>query len=82
MSTSNTNDAIDKFVKQTQIAKDYNSKEVRISIQDAEQLVFGITLLLNSNTNMMQKVMELQDRLLQQQSVQPRNMDLNGGSFR
>lgn len=82
MSASNTNDAIDKFVKQTQIAKDYNSKEVRMSTQDAEQLVFGITLLLNSNINMMQKVMELQDRLIQQQSVQPRNMDLNGGSFR
>ena len=76
-----TNDAIAKFVKQVQIAKDYNSKEVRIVIQDADQLVSGIALLLNGNTALMQKVMELQDKLIQQQNIQPRDMALNGGKF-
>ena len=78
-----TNDAIDKFIKQVQVAKDYNSKEVRMAIQDAEKLVNGIALLLNGNTSMIQKVMELQDKLIQQQTMQqqPRNMDLNGGTF-
>ena len=77
-----TNDAIDKFIKQVQVAKDYNSKEVRIAIHDAEKLVNGIALLLNGNTAMIQKVMELQDKLIQQQTIQqPRNMDLNGGTF-
>ena len=74
-----TNDSIDKFLKQVNIAKDYNSKELRMSIIDAEQLAISIAMLLNQNQSIIQKVMELQDKLLSQKDQT--NIELNGGSF-
>lgn len=78
-----SNDAIEKFIKQVQVAKDYNSKEVRIVTTDAEQLAMAITLLLNSNISMAKKVMELQDKLIQNLSSSqiPTNIAMNGGTF-
>jgi dihydroorotate dehydrogenase len=77
------NDAIEKFIKQVQVAKDYNSKEIRVVTTDAENLAMAIALLLNSNISMAKKIMELQDKVIQNLSSpqNPTNVSMNGGTF-
>lgn len=81
MNTSWNTTAVDKFLKTVKTAKDYNSKEVKITIQDAEQLMLSITHMLNQEREMVQKIMVLQDRLINSLNDAPRDVNLNGGGF-
>lgn len=81
MNTSWNTTAVDKFLKTVKTAKDYNSKEVKITIQDAEQLVMSLTHMLNQEREMVQKIMVLQDRLINSLNDAPRDVNLNGGGF-
>jgi hypothetical protein len=80
MSTFNS-DSINRFVKLVNTARDYNSKEIRLSREDAEALALSITELLARDVALAQKIMDVQDRLINSMSSQPRNLDLNGGTF-
>jgi hypothetical protein len=73
MSTS----ALEVFVKKYQTARSYNSKEIRLSIQDAEELATSIALVLSSVNSLSAKVIQLQDKLLADKN----EIDLSGGSF-
>ena len=75
------NDAIEKFLKQIKTANDFNSKELRISIKDAESLALGITMLLSAGLGLSQEVILLQKRLIDQMNQTPPSINLNGGSF-
>jgi hypothetical protein len=76
-------DAIHRFIKQVDVAKNHLSKEIRISTAEAENLALGLTGLLAHSVVLSQRVMELQERLLQQKDSNslPSNFDLNGGGF-
>jgi hypothetical protein len=76
-----TDDAIEKFIKQAKIAKDYNSKEIRISLAEATTLALSLSGFLAQNLALSLKIVELQDRLLNSQTSTPLNSDYNGGSF-
>jgi len=80
MSTFNS-DSINQFVKLVNTARAYNSKEIRLSREDAEALALSITELLARDVALAQKIMDVQDRLINSMSSQPRNLDLNGGTF-
>jgi len=73
MSTS----ALEAFIKKYQTARNYNSKELRVTIQDAEELSISIALVLANVNSLSAKVIELQDKLLDDKS----EIDLSGGSF-
>jgi len=69
--------ALEIFIKKYQTARNYNSKEIRITIQDAEELSTAIALILSSVNNLSSKVIELQEKLLTDKT----EIDLSGGTF-
>lgn len=73
--------AVDRFLKTVKTARDYNSKEVRLSTADAEQLALSLATVLNQERELTQLVMQLQQRILNTESSAPRDISLNGGSF-
>jgi len=73
MSTS----ALEVFIKKYQTARNYNSKEIRLTIQDAEELSTAIALVLANVNNLSSKIITLQDQLLADKS----EIELSGGSF-
>jgi hypothetical protein len=73
--------AVDRFLKTVKTARDYNSKEVRLSTADAEQIAISLATVLNQERELTQMVMQLQQRLLNSQSSQPSEISLNGGHF-
>ena len=73
--------AVDKFLKLTKTARDYNSKEVKISIQDAEALAMRLALMLNQERELTTRIMQLQDKLLSLADNTPTNINVSGGTF-
>jgi hypothetical protein len=73
MSTS----ALEVFIKKYQTARNYNSKEIRLTMQDAEELSTAIALVLANVNNLSSKIITLQDQLLADKS----EIELSGGSF-
>ena len=76
------NDGIDRFIKQVQTARDVNSKEIRMSIADAESLALGLVALLSHERVLSQKLIEVQEKIIANATETPTSMDLSGGSFR
>jgi archaellum component FlaC len=77
MSTS----ALEGFIKKYQTAKSYNSKEIRLSLQDAEELSTAIALVLANVNTLSGKVIDLQEKLLQNSSITSQNLTVSGGKF-
>jgi hypothetical protein len=73
--------AVDKFLKLTKTARDYNSKEVKISIQDAEALAMSLALMLNQERELTTRIMQLQDKLLSLADNTTTNINVSGGTF-
>jgi hypothetical protein len=76
--------ALDKFLKMVRTAKDYNSKEIRLNISDADAIMDCLTHMLLQERELTQKIMRLQDQILQSKSIEPTQhgiMNLNGGKF-
>ena len=76
--------ALDKFLKMVRTAKDYNSKEIRLSISDADALSDCLTHMLLQERELTQKIMRLQDQIIQSQNqsvTPPGVVMLNGGKF-
>lgn len=76
MSELLTNDGIEDFLEKYKNAKGFNSKEMRLTIQEAERLAVGIALLLSKYQKMADTVIELQEMLLE-----PDDVVLSGGGF-
>jgi hypothetical protein len=79
MSTWNTT-AVDTFLRTVKTARDYNSREIRLSIQDAESLSISLALMLNQERELVMRIMKLQDQLLSVQTPGT-NVNFSGGSF-
>ena len=75
--------ALDKFLKTVRTAKDYNSKEVRITISDADALADCLSQMLLQERHIAQQLMQLQDKLIRAQEThtEPSDINLNGGAF-
>ena len=80
--TGFNSDSIHQFLKTVNTARDYNSKEIRLSRAEAEALALSLTELLTRDLSLAQKIMELQEKLINTLQATPRNLDLNGGGFR
>ena len=70
--------ALEAFVKKYQTARSYNSKEIRLTITEAEELSTGIALTLTKLTNLQERIIDLQHQLLES----GQDIDISGGGFR
>ena len=57
-------DSLTSFLDKFQIAKNYNSKEIRLTLEEAEQLSLGIARLLVRQNALADQVIELQSHIL------------------
>ncbi len=55
---------IRSFLEKVRIAKSANSKEIRVTIQEAEQLGIALGMLLSKELDMANQIIELQSQLL------------------
>jgi uncharacterized 2Fe-2S/4Fe-4S cluster protein (DUF4445 family) len=69
--------ALETFIKKYQTARNYNSKEIRLTMQDAEELSTAISLMLASTNTLSAKVIQLQEQLLADRT----EIEMTGGSF-
>lgn len=69
--------ALETFIKKYQTAKNYNSKELRLTLLEAEELSLAIALLLSSSSELGATVIRLQSQLLEQRN----EIEVSGGSF-
>jgi phosphate uptake regulator len=60
-------DSLNQFLEKFQLAKNYNTKELRLTINDAEQLSLGISRLLVRQAGLADQVIELQDQIIELQ---------------
>lgn len=65
-----------EFLNKFQTAKNYNSKEMRLTIQEAEQLSLGIARVLARQAVLADRVIALQDQIMNGVEVAQ-----DGGSF-
>lgn len=69
--------ALESFIKKYQTAKNYNSKELRLTLLEAEELSMAIALVLASSSELNATVIRLQATLLEQRN----EIEVSGGSF-
>ena len=72
---------IDSFLRKFKLAKDYNSKELKMTVAEAEQLSIGISLLLSRELILSNRLIELQDKLLFDRSNNGSSQIADGGNF-
>lgn len=74
---------LNNFLKAVRTAKDYNSKEIRLSITEADALSDCLTHMLLQERDFTQRILHLQDQLMSKQTTAPSTqpVQLNGGSF-
>jgi hypothetical protein len=73
-----TSEGIQEFLEKYKNARGFNSKEIRLTMQEAERLVVGITFLLSRYQRLSDRVIELQDELIND----PDGFSVSGGSFK
>ena len=66
---------IRSFLDKCRVAKNAQSKEIRLTIQDAEQLSMAIGILLSKELSLAEQVISLQSQLLNN------DMQQDGGGF-
>lgn len=73
-------DGVHEFLEKFRNAKNFNSKELRLTIQEAEQLATGISVMVSRYKLMADKIILLQDQLLKAEDEV--ELDINGGNFK
>lgn len=68
---------LETFIKKYQTARNFNSKELRITLQEADEMASEIALLLTGINTLNAKIISLQDQLL----MQKQEINVSGGSF-
>lgn len=68
---------LESFIKKYQTAKNYNSKEIRLTIKESDELSNAIALLLANVVTYQEKIIELQEQLL----TNNQEINMSGGIF-
>lgn len=72
-------DGVHEFLEKFRNAKNFNSKELRLTIQEAEQLAIGISLMTSRYKQLSDRVIDLQEQLLA--SDDENEISISGGKF-
>lgn len=70
-------DGVHEFLEKYQNAKNFNSKELRLTIQEAERLSVAIGLMLSRYKELSDRVISLQEQLL----TPDEEFGISGGDF-
>lgn len=57
-------DNIDSFMERVRMAKNMRSKEIRLTLQESENMVLSISKLLMEKSNSDSRIIELQDNII------------------
>lgn len=76
MSKELTTEGIQEFLDKYKNARGFNSKELRLTMAEAERLSLGIALLLSRYQQLADEVIQLQTQLLE-----PQEVVMSGGKF-
>ena len=68
--------AISSLISKIQVAKNYNSKEIRLTIDEADEINAAITQMLIKEIDLSRKVIDLQQQIMNGVEVKQ-----DGGSF-
>ena len=68
---------IEQFIKKYQTAKAYNSKEIRLTLNEAEELNCALAIIIVQNNTLSSEIINLQKRLLEEKT----ELDITGGKF-
>jgi hypothetical protein len=68
---------LEQFIKKYQTARNYNSKEIRLTMLEAEELSTAVALLLARTATLNEKIIKLQDELLADKT----EIEITGGGF-
>lgn len=75
--------AVESFIKKTEAATKARSKEIRISLLEAQILVTELAGMLEKENKLLDKVVKLQDNAPQVTAVAPSGeVVMDGGSFK
>ncbi len=69
--------SLEAFLQKFKTAKQFNSKDLRLTILEAENLASAISLLLAQESKLSSKIIELQELLLAEKQI----VEVSGGSF-
>jgi len=72
---------IEEFVLKFQTAKNQNSKEIRLGIQEAERLSTAISLVLARELTLSSKILDLQNQIIELQKSEQIDITFEGGNF-
>jgi hypothetical protein len=72
---------IEEFVLKFQTAKNQNSKEIRMSIHEAERLSTAISLVLARELSLSSKILDLQNQIIELQKSEQIDISFEGGNF-
>ncbi len=72
-----TPSTVEAFLLKFKTAKTGNSKDLRLTLAEAESLALGISLLLAQESKLSAKIIELQEALLVEKQI----VEVSGGSF-
>lgn len=68
---------LEAFIKKYQTARNYNSKEMRLTMTEAEEISTAVALLLAGNTVLSERIIALQERIMQERQ----DLEVSGGGF-
>lgn len=71
------NDAVNKFLERVRSAQRSRSKEVRLTIEEANEIATNIAQLLGQSTKLLNDIVELQKN-----QGSPTNVAMDGGGFK
>jgi hypothetical protein len=69
--------AVESFIKKYQTARNYNSKEIRLTISEADELASALALVLANVNSLNTKIIHLQDQILENRN----EIQVSGGTF-
>lgn len=68
---------LESFIKKYQTARSYNSKEIRLTLAEAEEISTAIGLVLANRNTLNERIISLQEQLLAEKT----EIEVTGGSF-
>jgi hypothetical protein len=77
-------EAINTFLKRIQESIKSRSKEVRITIQEANEISIAMSLILAKNNSLLEQVVQLQDSIIRTHNMNVNSLDvgMDGGGFK
>jgi hypothetical protein len=69
--------AVESFIKKYQTARNYNSKEIRLTISEADELASALALVLSNVNSLNTKIIQLQEQILENRN----EIQVSGGTF-